>query len=322
MRNAPPHGSHPPPSHAPSRRERVLPLAEAAAAVRDGATLGLSGFAYQNPPMAFVREIIRRGVRGLTLVSGPTAGIETELLIGAGCVRRLVAAGVALERVAGIGPAFRRRVEEGRLELWECDECIWYVALKAGAWDVPYLLWPGGAGSDLMALNPELGAEVIDGRTFVRVPAINPDVVVVHAAEADRFGNVRAARHAYLGRDFAERALAEACRGPVIATVETIVAQDASLQQPERTLLWNADVVHAPRGAHPGGVSGLYPPDLEHIVAYARAGRALLDGDESTYRDYLDAYVYDLPDHHGYLRRHVEHPARRERERRAVDAIG
>ena len=64
------------------RAERVADLGEAAALVRDGMVVGLSGFSYQNPPMAIVREIIRRGVKDLTVVSGPTSGLETDLLIG------------------------------------------------------------------------------------------------------------------------------------------------------------------------------------------------------------------------------------------------
>jgi glutaconate CoA-transferase subunit A len=252
------------------RSARLIDIDDAAARVQDGMTVGLSGFSHQNPPMAIVRRLVERGVRGLTLVSGPTAGIETDLLIDAGCVRRVVAAGVALERVAGIAPAFRRAAQAGEIEVWECDECIWYVALKAAAWGVPYLLWPGGVGSSLPELNPDLVEIEEGGRRFLRVPAIRPDIVFVHAAEADRYGNVRAAPRAYLGRTFAERALAEACAGPVIATVEEIVDNDRVAAEPERTLLFGADVAHAPRGAHPGGVSGRYPPDLEAMRAYVR----------------------------------------------------
>ncbi|MGD8329518.1 MAG: CoA-transferase, partial [Acidobacteriota bacterium] len=260
---------------APGRSSRVIALADAVDRVRDGMTIGLSGFSYQSPPMAVVREIARRGVRDLTLVSGPTAGIETDTLIDAGCVRRVVAAGVALERVAGIAPAFRRAAGAGAIEVWECDECIWYIALRAAAWGVPWLPWPGGVGSSLTELNPELEEIEVDGRRLLRVPAVRPDIVFLHAAEADRYGNVRVVREAYLGRSFAERALAEACSGPVIATVEEIVDNDDVLRAPERTMIFGAEVVHAPGGARPGGVSGRYPPALEEIRAYCAATRKL-----------------------------------------------
>lgn len=283
------------------RDERLLDIPAAAALVKDGMTVGLSGFSYQGPPMSIVRELIRRGARDLTLVSGPTAGIETDLLIGAGCVRRVVTAGVALERLAAIAPAFRNAAQRGDLEVWECDECIWYVALKAGAWGVPYLLWPGGVGTSLPELNGDLVEVVEDGRRFLRVAAVQPDIVFIHAAEADAFGNVRGCREAYLGRSFAEQALAEACAGPVIATVERLVSNEQVVAEPEWTTIFGAQVVHAPWGAHPGGVSGRYVPDLDHLAEYARAGADLLKGNPEAYDAYLDRFVRRTPDHHAYL---------------------
>ena len=293
-----------------ARQDRTIDIAAAVEQVADGMTVGLSGFSYQNPPMAIVRQIIRRGLRDLTLVSGPTAGIETDLLIGAGCVRRVVAAGVALERIAGIAPAFRYHAERGDVEVWECDECIWYVALKAGAWGVPYLLWRGGVGTSLPELNTELEEVEENGGRYLRVPAIRPDIVFLHAAEADPFGNVRACRQAYLGRSFAERALAEACNGAVICTVESIVANERVVAEPEWTLLYGALVAQAPWGAHPGGVSGRYVPDLEHIRAYARAATELRTGNDGPYRRYLEAFIHEATDHDGYLRAVGDHELR------------
>src|SRR5881409_702551 len=188
-----------------SRAEKVRSLHEAAALVRDGMALGLSGFSYQDPPMALVREIIRRGARDLTVISGPTSGIETDLLIGAGCVRHVVTAGIVFERILPIAPAFRRAAERGEIEVWECDECIWHLALKAGAWGLPYILWRGGVGSSIPELNPDLSEIEEGGRRYLRVPPIRPDIVFLHAPEADDYGNVRFSRRAYLGRTFAER---------------------------------------------------------------------------------------------------------------------
>ena len=285
-----------------SRAERVVPLEEAAALAQDGMIVGLSGFSYQNPPMAMVRALIRRRLKDLTIVSGPTSGIETDLLIGAGCVRRVVTAGVAFERVLPIAPAFRRAAERGEIEVWECDECIWHLALKAAAWGMPYILWRGGVGSSLPELNPELREVQEGGRRYLKVPPVRPDIVFLHAVEADPFGNVRTAREAYLGRTFAERALALACRGPVVATVERLVHPDEVSGSPERTLLRGALVVEAPGGAHPGGVSGRYVPDLEHFREYAEAGEARRRGDSVPFQRYLERYVYGAEEPGDYLR--------------------
>jgi glutaconate CoA-transferase subunit A len=285
-----------------SRAERLLDLREAAALVRDGMVVGLSGFSYQNPPMAIVRALIRRRLKDLTIVSGPTSGIETDLLIGAGCVKRVVTAGVAFERVLPIAPAFRRAAERGDIQVWECDECIWHLALKAAAWGMPYILWRGGAGSSLADLNPDLQEVSENGRRYVRVPPVQPDIVFLHAAEADACGNVRAARQAYLGRTFSERALALACRGPVIATVERLVENEEVAGSPERTIVRGATVVAVPGGAHPGGVSGRYVPDLEHYREYAAAGEARRQGDPVPYQRYLERFVYGAEEHEDYLR--------------------
>ena len=283
------------------RQARTIEIHTAVEQISDGMTVGLAGFSYQNPPMAIVREIIRRGLRNLTIISGPTAGIETDLLIGAGCVRCVVAAGVTLERIAGIAPAFRHHAESGRISVWECDECIWYVALKAASWGVPYLLWPGGIGTSLPELNADLREVKEGGKHYLRVPAIQPDIVFLHASEADQFGNVRACRHAYLGRSFAERALTEACAGPVICTVESIVSNKRVVSEPEWTLLHGALVTQVPWGAHPGGVSGRYAPDLEHIDSYATAANQLRHGNPNPYTRYLETFVEYPPDQTGYI---------------------
>ena len=285
-----------------ARAERVADLGEVAALLRDGMVVGLSGFSYQNPPMAIVREIIRRGVKDLTVVSGPTSGLETDLMIGAGCVRRVVTAGVAFERVAAIAPAFRRAAERDELSVWECDECIWHLALKAAAWGMPHLLWRGGVGTSLPELNPDLEEVTEGGRRYVRVPPVRPDIVFLHAAEADPFGNVRVAREAYLGRMFSEKALALACRGPVVATVERIVPNLDVAASPERTIVRGALVVAAPWGAHPGGVSGRYVPDLAHYRGYAAAGEARRRDDPVPYQAYLERHVFGPDDHEAYVK--------------------
>ena len=285
-----------------ARAERVADLGEVAALLRDGMVVGLSGFSYQNPPMAIVREIIRRGVKDLTVVSGPTSGLETDLMIGAGCVRRVVTAGVAFERVAAIAPAFRRAAERDELSVWECDECIWHLALKAAAWGMPHLLWRGGVGTSLPELNPDLEEVTEGGRRYVRVPPVRPDIVFLHAAEADPFGNVRVAREAYLGRMFSEKALALACRGPVVATVERIVPNLDVAASPERTIVRGALVVAAPWGAHPGGVSGRYVPDLAHYREYAAAGEARRRDDPVPYQAYLERHVFGPDDHEAYVK--------------------
>ena len=89
-------------------KNRIINIKEAAKKVKNNSTIGLSGFSYMNPPMAIVREIVKKGIKNLRLVSGPTSGIETDILIGAGCVKEVVTACVAFEKISGVCKTFRK----------------------------------------------------------------------------------------------------------------------------------------------------------------------------------------------------------------------
>lgn len=277
------------------RLQKIIALSEATQKVKDGDTLGLSGFSYMNPPMALVREIIRQGVKNLTLISGPTSGIETDLLIGAGCVEKVITAGVAFENVASIGPNFRKFAQTEKIKVWECDESIWHIALKAGAYGVPYMLWGGGIGTDLVKLNPELEEVEVKGKRWIKVPALQPDVTILHAGIADSFGNVQFPPELFLGRKFCEEALARATKRDVIVQTEKVVPNEAIVANKERTMLDNCWIVKTRFGAHPGGATGFYRPDLDHYREYVDCV------EKDRFQTYLEKYVFGPKDLNAYL---------------------
>src|SRR5262245_11606100 len=94
-------------------------------------TVAVGGFGADNHPMALVREIIRNGTKDLTIIASATAGLEIDLLIGAGCVKKLIAPYVGQEMYCPIGHNFRKYSEAGQIELWECSEYILYAGLFA-----------------------------------------------------------------------------------------------------------------------------------------------------------------------------------------------
>ena len=126
------------------RKEVVAPVKEAAAKIRDGMTIAVGGFGADNHPMALVREIIRNGTKNLTVIASATAGLEIDLLIGAGCVKKLIAPYVGQEMYCPIGHNFRKYAESGAIEIWECSEYILYAGLFAAASGQEFL--PGAAG--------------------------------------------------------------------------------------------------------------------------------------------------------------------------------
>ncbi len=269
---------------------KVRSIQQAVRLIQDGMQVGIGEFSYQNPPMTVVREIIKQKKKNLTIISGPTSGLATDMLIGAGCVRKVVTACVAFEQVAGIAPAFRQACEQGKLQVWECDECIWQLGLQASAWGMPFMLWQGGVGSDIPKLNPDLRLVQVDAHgnvraasgkrqqhkqgtqslVYVQIPAIRPDITFIHAAAGDAAGTVQYPRQRYLGRTFNEALLARATHGPVIATVERLISAEQTQKHPELTVLRDAMVIEAVDGARPGGCNGVYPPDLEAYRAYVR----------------------------------------------------
>jgi glutaconate CoA-transferase subunit A len=274
------------------RTSLVASLDDAVATVDDGAVVGLGGAVTAGHPMALVRALARRGVRDLTVVA-PTGGIEVELLIAAGCVRRVVGSYVGVEFVAAVGPVFRRAVESGEVEVVDLDEAHCVVGLRAAAQALPFLPWRGGVGTSFPDLNPTLVEfdDPLRGERLLAVPAIEVDVALLYAEQADAYGNAQPVGTGHMD------ALLGGAAQRVILQVDRIVDNEVIRQNPERTMYWrDTQVVRAPFGTHPYSNAWM-ASDEEHLREFAAAGRA--GGEE------LDAYmarhIRDAHDHDAYL---------------------
>ena len=100
------------------RKEVVTSIEDAASKIKDGMTVAIGGFGADNHPMTVIREIIRNGRKNLTVIASATAGLEIDLLIGAGCVKKLVAPYVGQEMYCPIGHNYRKYAESGQIEIW------------------------------------------------------------------------------------------------------------------------------------------------------------------------------------------------------------
>jgi glutaconate CoA-transferase subunit A len=169
-----------------ARQERILDEHSAADWIANGMTIAIG----QPTLMALVRQLIRRGIRDLTVID---AGFSLDLLIAAGCVRKVVSYYTGGGFGNPVTPAFRRAAEQGEIEVWECEEGILCAGLQAAAQSLPFLPWRGGVGTSLPAVNPDLKVfqDPISGETLLAVPPLKPDVAILHAAHADAFGNVQ-----------------------------------------------------------------------------------------------------------------------------------
>ncbi len=284
------------------RREKICSIEEAVSHVKDGDTVGISGFILFHEPMALIRALIKRGVKDLTLVT-LGGGVGADLLIGAGCVKRVISTYMGLQHFAPVAPNFRRMMEKGELEFWDYDFQHWHCALKAGGWNMPYLLTKAGLLTDLPKINPSLKEVEVDGEKWIAVPPIKLDVSLLHASKADPYGNV-----IYNATVFSERILARATKGPIIVSVEEIIPNDMIRAEPRFVTLCGgiiADyVVEIPYGSHPEEGQGYYMLDSDHIKEYVAAAQATRKGeDPEAFKRYLERYVYEPETHEDYLER-------------------
>ena len=276
---------------------KVLPLAEALRRhVPDGASVVLGAALECLIPFAAAHELIRQGRRDLTLV-GPISDVCFEQMIAAGCVRRVVAAWVGNVQ-HGAAYAFRRALEHGvprPLEIEDHSNFSIALALEAAAQGVPYLPTRSLLGSDLLARNPRLRVAPcpFTGVPLALVPALAPDVAILHVQRADADGNCQA-----WGPTGVSAAAGKASRA-VIVLAEELVEPDVIRSDPNRTLLPGflvTSVVHLPGGAHPSPVQGHYNRD-HAVYADWHARSATADGAVA----WLDEWVREPGDHLGYL---------------------
>jgi len=274
---------------------------DAVECVEDGMTVAFGGFITTGRPWALVRALIRKGVRNLTVMAGACGGLDVDLLIGAGCVRKLVAPYVGGEAYSTIGPFYQAAVEKGTVEVWECDEGIYYAALRAAAAGLPFQPWRGGVGTSLPELNPELVPfrDPIRGELLLAVPALKPDVALLHADRGDRYGNVQ-----HLRQPFGDRAAWKAA-GVTVVEVDELIGPEEIVKTAEATTLPGVQhLVEAPYGAHPGNAYGRYDEDPEELRAYVAVARAAAkQGDVAGFRRWVEQRV--MIDHREYVERYV-----------------
>ncbi len=253
---------------------KVVGLAEAVSElIPDGASVALGCALEGSIPFAVGHELIRQRRRRLTLI-GPISDSLFDQLIGAGCVSRVIAAWVG-NVSEGLGHCYRR-AQEGRsgspIELQDHSNLSISLGLTAAAWGVPALPTTSLLGSDILASNPLLRRtrSALDGTQIVLVPAIKPEVTVVHAQRCDGDGNF----HIWGALGVTEEAALAADK--VLVTTEELVDSQVVLSDPNRILVPQrkvAAVVHLPGAAHPSGVPGLHKRDNDFYRQYALASR-------------------------------------------------
>ena len=276
--------------------QKQVSLADAAAIVQDGMTVAIGGGLSWREPMAFLRELIRQGRRDLHVI-GTAHGVDVDLLCGAGAVSIIEESYVGFEQDFGMAPNFRRACQGGVTKVY--DTCCYTLLqqLRAAEYGVPFLPVRSVQGTDFLQLHPEYKTMTcpFTGLPLVLVPALAPDVAIVHAQYGDVHGNLK-----ILPPLVADMLFIRASKH-IIATVERLVPTD-ELQtlEPNVPYFWVEAVVEVPYGAHPTSCYPFYAYDRAHLAEYYRTAQA---GPETFAREYLDRYVYEPTTHDDYLRR-------------------
>jgi len=278
-------------------RDKTTTLSDAANLVSPGCTLGLGGLMLRRHPMALIREVVRQGGRDLTLMTW-VGGIDLDLLVGAGCVRRIEAAYEGLGPL-GMAPNVRRAAQSGALEIEDFSESSMIARFRAAAYGLPFMPTRALKGTSMTEqLHVRAVVDPFSGEQLHALAPAQPDVAVFHGYWADSAGNVQAP----VGRnsDDIDVTIAKAAE-VVIVTVEKLISHREVIRRPTRTYIphhWVDAVVEVPFGAHPGNCDTLYESDFDALEAYLAAAKA-----PDTFAAWLAYYVLEPADHAEYLTR-------------------
>jgi glutaconate CoA-transferase, subunit A len=278
---------------------KLVSMAEAVSSIPDGSHVALGGFAITRQVIAFVHEMIRQQKKNLT-VSQCIIGMETDLLVGMGCVSHLIYGGGSLDHF-GLCEANNRAIARKAITIEEYSSLAICFKYLAGALGLPFMPIKSVMGSDMHKnLAREGGAKRVaeaqcpfTGENLLYVRALNPDVAVVHVNQSDEDGNA-----IILGPKWDNPEAAKASQR-VILIAEEIVPSHQMQALADSVLIpaFRVDkVVHAPWGAYPSAVYHVYDYDAKHLAYYAEQ-----DKDETKFRKYVDEYILGVKDYWEYL---------------------
>ena len=271
---------------------KLLSLSEAIAKyVHDGDTVYAAGFTHLIP-FAAGHEIIRQGKKDLTLARA-TPDLIYDQMVAAGCAKKVIFSYMGNPGVGSLR-IVRSAIEQGKLEWEEYSHFGMITRLQAGASGLPFLPMNQTGVVDLETSNPNIKriSDPFGGKDVVVVPALNPDVAIVHVQRSDANGN------AHLWGIIGEQKEAAFAAKKVILTAEEIVDESVIRSDPNRTMIPGivvSAVCHVPFACHPSYAQGYYDRDNEFYLAWDKVSESA-----DLTRQYLDEWVYGVKDREEY----------------------
>jgi len=271
---------------------KLISLSEAIAKyVHDGAVIYAAGFTHLIP-FAAGHEIIRQGKKNLTLARA-TPDLIYDQMVAAGCAKKVIFSYMGNPGVGSLR-IVRSALEQGKLEWEEYSHFGMITRLQAGASGLPFLPMNQTGATDLEKANPNIKriADPYGGKDVIVVPALNPDVAIVHVQRADANGN------SHLWGIIGEQKEAAFAAKKVILTAEEIVDESVIRSDPNRTMIPGivvSAVCHVPFACHPSYAQEYYDRDNEFYLAWDKVSEST----EAT-KQYLDEWVFGVKDRNEY----------------------
>jgi glutaconate CoA-transferase subunit A len=260
----------------------------------DGSTICFGGFIGRDC-VAVVHEIIRQGIKGLTVIDDSKTDIM-DLLVGAGCIKRWEGAYLGYGAI-GLAPNIRRAVEKGvpqPIEVEDWSNAAISMRYLAGALNIPFMATRSMLGSDILKYNKRIKVinDPYEGKPLALVPAVRPDVAFIHVQRADAMGNAQV--WGFTGNDENK---VRAAKHTVI-TCEEIVSPEEIRRNGNLTIIpfYCVDaVVQVPYGCHPQSCYGYYAYDVLFCGEYHKTSST-----REGFLKWLDTYVFGCEDHNAY----------------------
>mgnify|MGYP003644901686 CR=1 FL=1 len=249
----------------------LISLDQIAAGIPDGSKVAVAKD-YTGVSVAATVALIQRKARNLHLVCLPIAGLQADMLIAAGCLSTVETSAVTMDEY-GSSPSFLKAVREGSIKLLDGTCPAIHAGMQASQKGLPFMPIRGVIGSDLLRNRTDwavIDNPFADGDPIVAIKAIDPDVALIHATAADRFGNV------FFGRERDCLTLAHAAKKTYV-TVESIVEgnllDDTDKGGSVLPALYIEGIALVPQAAWPIGFGDHYPGDAQAMRAYLQAMR-------------------------------------------------
>lgn len=273
--------------------------------VNPGDFLFIGGYICRTP-FAAIHEIIRQHKNNLTITRSNAAD-DFDMMIGAGLVKRFIGTFLSLG-IYGLGRCYRRSMEKSiphKIEVEEYTNLSLPMMLMAGAMGMPFVPVKDMVGTDLLNVKSFMGENKykmidspFDGKPTLLVPALTPDVAIIHVQQADEYGN---AQMWGIGGDCRVGANAA---GKVIVSCERIVSREIIGKDPSRTIVPSFKVVavtEEPFGAHPGYTPGFYDVDFGFGYQYQQASNSV-----EGFENFLKEWVFDVQDRKAYTQHYIQ----------------